>query len=183
MSLLAHVKDPASSEDLRRAIRDVPDFPKQGINFKDITPLLSDCHLLRSATHHLAEPFAGDNITHVAAVESRGFILGSIVALALEAAFVPVRKPGKLPYRTQRMDYALEYGTDALEIHTDACGAGDRVLVVDDVLATGGTANAACSLIERLGAGVVGCSFLIALGFLPGVAALAPRRVNVVLTY
>jgi adenine phosphoribosyltransferase len=177
------VRSPASAADLRRAIRDIPDFPKAGITFKDITPLLSDCHLLRSATHHLGDPFIGDRITHVVAVESRGFILGSIVALALEAAFVPVRKPGKLPYRTERVEYALEYGTDALEIHTDSCGAGDRVLIVDDVLATGGTANAACALIERLGAEVIGCSFLIGLSFLAGVEALSPRRVHVVVTY
>jgi adenine phosphoribosyltransferase len=174
---------PALSEQLAAAIRDVPDFPKPGIVFKDITPLLADPDLLRRAVVGMAEPFAGDQVAYVVGVESRGFILGAPVALELGAGFIPVRKPGKLPYRTSAAEYALEYGTDRLEIHADAHGPEARVLVVDDVLATGGTASATCRLIEGLGGVVVGCSFLIALSFLPGKAALAGRRVEALVTF
>ncbi|MGQ0712422.1 MAG: adenine phosphoribosyltransferase [Gemmatimonadaceae bacterium] len=165
------------------AIRDVPDFPKAGIVFKDITPVLLDAALFREATDALAAPFADDGITHVVAIESRGFILGAPVAQALGAGFVPFRKPGKLPHVVQRVEYALEYGVDALECHRDALGAGERVLVVDDVLATGGTAAAACSLVEALGAGVHGCSFLVELTFLQGRARLGGRRVERLVRY
>lgn len=165
------------------AIRDVPDFPKPGIMFKDITPVLLDASLFRDATDAMAAPFARDGISHVVAIESRGFILGAPVAHALGAAFVPFRKPGKLPHIVERMEYALEYGLDALECHRDALHGGHRVLVVDDVLATGGTAAAACRLVESLGASVQGCSFLVELTFLPGREKLRGRRVERIVGY
>ena len=168
---------------LRRAIRDVPDFPKSGIVFKDITPILLDATLFHHATEAMAAPFAEDVITHVIGIESRGFILGAPVAQHLGAAFVPVRKPGKLPSIVERVQYALEYGTDALEMHRDALGPSDRALIVDDVLATGGTARATCELVERTGARVIGCSFLMVLTFLSGVQALSSRRVESLLEY
>lgn len=168
--------------DLRRTIRDVPDFPKPGIIFKDITPVLLDGPLFRRTTDAMAAAFVGDGITHVVAIESRGFILGAPVAQRLDAGFVPVRKPGKLPSLVERIEYALEYGTDALEMHRDALADGHRVLLVDDVLATGGTASAACGMIERLGGRVVACSFLLVLSFLRGHEKLPGRRVEAVLT-
>jgi adenine phosphoribosyltransferase len=174
---------PVARDALLRAIRDVPDFPKPGVLFKDITPLLADPALFRDATEALAAPFAQEAITHVVAIESRGFILGGPVAQRLGAGFVPVRKPGKLPSRTQRVDYALEYGTDALEMHADALDAAARVLIVDDVLATGGTARATVQLVQSCGAHAVGCAFLIELGFLNGIAALPGQRVHRVIAY
>src|ERR1700743_3736848 len=153
---------------VRRLIRDIPDYPQPGIIFKDITPLLGDARAFAAATDAMAAPFEELGISHVVAIESRGFILGGPVARALRAGFVPVRKPGKLPSQVRREEFELEYGTDALEIHADACGEGARVLIVDDVLATGGTAHATCKLVEALGATVVGFSFLIMLSFLPG---------------
>ena len=171
------------ADQLRLAIRDVPDFPKSGIVFKDITPILLDAALFHRATEAMAAPFAADAITHVIGIESRGFILGAPVAQHLGAAFVPVRKPGKLPSTVERVQYALEYGTDALEMHRDALSADDRALVVDDVLATGGTARATCELVERIGARVVGCSFLMTLSFLPGVQNLSSRRVASLVDY
>ena len=170
-------------QSLAAAIRDVPDFPTPGIIFKDVTPLLANAALFRRATEGLAAPFQGDGITHVVAVEARGFIFGAPVAQHLGAGFVPVRKAGKLPWHTERVEYALEYGSGVLEIHRDACDGPMRVLVVDDVLATGGTAAATCALIERLGAVVVGCSFLIELGFLGGRKQLAGRRLEALLPY
>ena len=168
---------------VRRSIRDIPDFPTSGIVFKDITPLLADAALFREVTDALAQPFLDDGVTHVAGIESRGFILAAPVSQRLETSFVPVRKPGKLPYLRERVEYALEYGTDALEIHRDACGERARVLVVDDVLATGGTAAATCALIEKVGGVVVGCSFLMALSFLPGLNALRGRRVEALIRF
>jgi adenine phosphoribosyltransferase len=168
---------------LRRTIRDIPDFPKPGIVFKDITPLLADALLFSRVTDAMAAPFAGEGITHVVGIESRGFILGAPIAQRLAAGFVPMRKPGKLPSTVERVDYALEYGMDALEVHHDAFGGGHRVLVVDDVLATGGTAKAACDLIELLGAELAGCSFLLALSFLPGERVLEGRRIHTLVTY
>ena len=165
------------------AIRDVPDFPKPGILFKDITPVLLDPALFRDATEALAAPFANHAISHVVAIESRGFILGGPVAQALGAGFVPFRKPGKLPHVVERVEYALEYGVDALECHRDALSGGQRVLVVDDVLATGGTAGAACALVESLGATVQGCSFLVELAFLNGRAKLGGKRVERLVAY
>jgi adenine phosphoribosyltransferase len=169
--------------ELRRTIRDIPDFPKPGIVFKDITPVLLDAGLFRRTACAMAAPFAADGVTHVAGIESRGFILGAPIALELGAAFVPVRKPGKLPALVERVDYALEYGIDALEVHRDALGAGHRVLLVDDVLATGGTAAAACEVLERLGAEVVGCTLLMVLSFLEGQGRLKDRRVSTLITY
>lgn len=170
-------------EALRRTIRDIPDFPKPGILFKDITPVLLDAALFHHTTQAMAAPFTTDGITHVVGIESRGFILGAPIAQHLGAAFVPVRKPGKLPSRVERVEYALEYGLDALEVHYDALGEGSRVLIVDDVLATGGTAAAACQVIERLGATVAGFSFLMILTFLPGLEKLEERRVDRLITY
>lgn len=173
----------AVADAARRAIRDVPDFPKPGIVFKDITPLLADAALFPRVTAALADPFRAIGITHVVAVESRGFIFGAPVAQALGAAFVPVRKPGKLPSRTVREDYALEYGSDAVEMHADALSHADGVLIVDDVLATGGTAAATCRLVERAGGRVAGCSFLLELTFLHGRVPLAGRRIDALLQY
>jgi len=170
------MSDSSLVQRVQRAIRDVPDFPKLGISFKDITPLLADAVLLQDVVRAMQAPFAVSDISHVVAVESRGFLFGVPMALSLGAAFVPVRKPGKLPWRTAREGYALEYGEDAIEIHTDAITRGARVLVVDDVLATGGTAAATCRLVERQGGVVVGVSVLMELGFLRGRDALGERR-------
>jgi adenine phosphoribosyltransferase len=168
---------------LREAIRDVPGFPKPGIVFKDITPVLSDPELLRATVEALAAPFRGEPIGKVLGIESRGFLFGPPVALALRAGFVPARKPGKLPRKTLRESYELEYGTDALEAHADAFAAGERVLVVDDLLATGGTAAAAIRLVERSGAKVAGIAFVVELEFLHGRTRLSERKVHVLLRY
>jgi adenine phosphoribosyltransferase len=173
----------AVAESVRGAVRDVPDFPKRGIVFKDITPVFLDGVLFARTIASLAQPFVGRGITHVVAIESRGFILGAPVALALGASFVPVRKAGKLPRATIRENYALEYGIDALELHADALAGSRSVLVVDDLLATGGTAAAACRLVERSGASVTACVFLIELMFLNGRAALGGRRIETLLAY
>ncbi|HEX9703618.1 MAG TPA: adenine phosphoribosyltransferase [Gemmatimonadales bacterium] len=170
-------------DQLFRAIRDVPDFPKPGIVFKDITPLLLDPAAFRLATGAMARAFRGNRVTKVVAVESRGFLLGAPVALELEAGLVPIRKPGKLPAARGRVEYQLEYGTDALEMHRDAVGPGDDVLVVDDVLATGGTAQAAGRLVREHGATLVGYCFLIELAFLKGRARLDDARVEALLQY
>ena len=171
------------AEQARRLIRDIPDYPKPGIVFKDITPLLGDGGVFAAVTDAMAEPFAALGATHVVAIESRGFIFGGPIARQLFAGFVPVRKPGKLPSQRRREEYALEYGTDVLEIHADAVDQSSRVLIVDDVLATGGTAAATCRLVESLGATVIGLSFLVALSFLPGLARLETRFVHSVVTY
>jgi len=169
---------------VRRLIRDVPDFPKPGILFKDITPLVRDADGLRTAVDLLAAPFAAAGVTAVAGMESRGFIFGVPVAQALGAGFVPIRKPGKLPAAKVREEYALEYGTDALEMHADAVGPRDRVLVVDDLLATGGTAAATVRMIRRLGAEIVGIAFVIELDFLSGRSKLADvQRVHSLLHF
>jgi adenine phosphoribosyltransferase len=173
----------STADRLRALIRDVPDFPKKGILFKDITPLLADGDALRAAIAAMAKPYAKAKVDRVAGIESRGFILGAAVAIELGVGFVPIRKPGKLPSNVTSVEYALEYGTDRLEVHDDACGPKMRVLIVDDVLATGGTASAACQLIERLGAEVVGLSFLMTLEFLKGRDRLAGRRVESLLAY
>ena len=168
---------------VRQLIRDIPDYPKAGILFKDITPLLASPEMFAAATEGMAAPFANAGITHVVAIESRGFILGAPVALRLGAGFIPVRKPGKLPHKTRREEYQLEYGTDALEIHADAFTHSARVLIVDDVLATGGTAAATRRLVEALGVPVVGFSFLITLSFLPGVKKLGGANVARIIEY
>jgi adenine phosphoribosyltransferase len=169
--------------DLRALVRDVPDYPRAGIMFKDITPLLGQPAAFRMACDAMAEAFAGDGVSHVACIESRGFLFGSPIALRLNAGVVPIRKKGKLPYESEFEEYQLEYGTDALEMHVDALPPGARVLVVDDVLATGGTAAAACRLVERLNGLAVGCSFLIRLGFLDGVGKLHGRKLSSLITY
>jgi len=165
-------------DEVRGRLRDVPDFPKPGIVFKDITPLLADAALFERVTDWLVELYRPARPTHVVGIESRGFIFGAPVAHRLGCGFIPARKPGKLPWRTARASYFLEYGQDALEIHQDAFGRGDRVLVVDDLLATGGTASAACELVERLGASVTGVGVVIELSFLNGRKRLAGRRVE-----
>ena len=164
--------------DLERFIRDVPDFPREGIVFKDITPLLADPAALREACNRLADPYAGAGATKVVGVESRGFLFGTPVAERLGAGFVPVRKPGKLPAETVSQSYELEYGTDEIEVHADAIASGEKVLMVDDLLATGGTMAAACGLVERLGGQIVGVAFVIELCFLRGRDKLAGRDVR-----
>jgi adenine phosphoribosyltransferase len=169
--------------DLKQHIRHVPDFPKEGILFYDITTLLRSPGGLKATIDRLSEPYADEGIDAVIGIESRGFILGSAVAERLGAGFIPIRKPGKLPAKSIRESYALEYGTDALEIHEDAVQQGQRILIVDDVLATGGTAAAAAGLVRRLGGELHGLAFLIELGFLSGKAKLPGERVYSVLQY
>lgn len=159
-------------------LRDVKDFPKPGIVFKDITPLLQSPAAMDETVKQIVERFGQDKIDKVAAIESRGFIFGALVAARLGVGFIPVRKPGKLPWRTQSVNYMLEYGSGTLEVHEDAVTKGERVLVVDDLLATGGTARAACELLERLGGRVVGCAFVIELAFLPGRKKLTGQRIE-----
>ena len=159
---------PVTVQSLKTSIRDVPDFPKPGILFKDITPLLQSPDLFQSTVERLAGPFRRKGITHVASIESRGFIFGAPVAYQLNAGFVPIRKKGKLPYKTATHTYELEYGSDTIEIHQDALDPASRVLIIDDVLATGGTARASCQLIEKLKAKVIGLAFVIELEFLHG---------------
>lgn len=170
-------------ERLRAKIRDIPDFPRPGILFKDITPVVQDPEALRLAVSHLRRPFIDRGVTAVAGMEARGFIFGSLVAWELGVSFVPLRKPGKLPYDTRSVSYDLEYGSAALEIHTDALAAGDRVLIVDDLLATGGTAFASCELIESLGAELIACAFMVELDGLGGRERLGGREVHSVLRY
>lgn len=153
---------------LEAYIRNIPDFPEPGIQFKDITPLVKDPAMLKLAVHQLIHPFLGGNITAIAGMEARGFIFGSLAAWELGVGFIPLRKPGKLPYDVASMSYDLEYGTASLEVHIDALEKGDRVLLVDDLIATGGTAAASCELIEKLGAEIVACAFVIELDFLKG---------------
>jgi adenine phosphoribosyltransferase len=172
-----------SLDDLKRAIREVPNFPKPGIGFKDITPVLLDARLFESAVNLMAAPYAEARISRVVSIESRGFIFGAPIALRLGAGLVPIRKPGKLPGATRRVEYGLEYGTDAVEMHHDAVGPSDRVLVVDDVLATGGTAAAAAQLVGGTGGAVVGFSFLIELDSLKGRPRLQGRRIEALLHY
>ncbi|MGD0484014.1 MAG: adenine phosphoribosyltransferase [Gemmatimonadales bacterium] len=171
-------------ESLYRLVRDVPDFPKPGILFKDITPILLDPRAFGEAVDEVVAPFRQAGITKVVSVESRGFLLGAPAALVLNAGLVLVRKPGKLPAATRRAEYQLEYGSDVLEVHVDALGAGDRVLIVDDVLATGGTAVATAQLVEESGAQVVGLSFLIELTDLGGRVRIGRgRTVHAALVY
>jgi adenine phosphoribosyltransferase len=171
------------SVDLRSLIRDIPDFPKPGIDFKDITPLMADAGALADAVARLAEYARPLQVECVVAAEARGFLLGPALALELGAGFALARKPGKLPYETVSAEYLLEYGEETLELHTDAVAAGRRVLVHDDLLATGGTAATLCDLVEQLGGEVVGCGFLIELAFLGGRERLAGRDVHALLTY
>ncbi len=161
-------------------LRDVPDFPKPGIVFKDISPLLANPQALRMAVQLMADLVDGVHIDRLCAMESRGFLFGTPLALQLDVGFTPIRKPGKLPWKTYSVEYDLEYGTDRLEIHADGVHEGERVLVVDDVLATGGTMQAACHLVEQLGGTVVACVVLLELTFLEGRKKLPGRTVHAV---
>jgi adenine phosphoribosyltransferase len=169
--------------DLRALVRDIPDFPKPGIVFKDITPVLASPGGLDGAVGGLAAYARQLDVAFVIGAEARGFLLGPALARELDAGFVLARKPGKLPHETVRAEYLLEYGTDALELHSDAISTGARVLVHDDLLATGGTAKALCELVEQLGGQVVGCAFLIELAFLAGRERLAGYAVHALITY
>jgi len=168
---------------IRRCIRDVPNFPKPGVMFKDITPLLLDAALFRTAVELMTAPFQHLGASRVISIESRGFLLGAPIALALGAGLVPIRKPGKLPAERDRVEYALEYGVDALEMHRDAVGPADRVLIVDDVLATGGTAEGAARLVRGQRATLLGFTFLIELDFLNGRKKLQGELVEALLHY
>lgn len=168
---------PESTVDsLTSLIRDIPDFPKPGILFRDITPLLRDAAAFHRSIELLADPFRDAGVTAVVAAEARGFIFACPLAVELDAGFVPVRKPGKLPHDTHGFDYTLEYGVDRLEMHVDGLGPGDQVLVVDDLLATGGTVEACLRLVKQTGAQVQGCAFLIELAALGGRAKIEPSR-------
>ncbi len=168
---------------LRSKIRDVPDFPKKGVVFKDITPVLSDPHLFKQVIDALADRWRQERVSKVVGIESRGFIFAAPLAYAIGAGFTIVRKPGKLPWRTIREIYALEYGEDALELHVDAVGPGERVIVVDDLLATGGTAEAVGRLVTRQGGELAGYSFVVELGFLHGSRRLGPENVHALVRY
>lgn len=172
-----------STDQLRAAIRDVVDFPKPGIVFKDITPILADGKLFRQSVTLLCESAGGAKIDKVVGIDARGFIFASAVADRLGIGFVPVRKKGKLPWKTRQTAYALEYGESIVELHEDAVKPGESVLLVDDLLATGGTAAAAVKLLDELGANLIGISVLIELGFLQGRSKLAPHPVHSILTY
>ena len=169
--------------DLRDFIRDILDFPKPGILFRDLTPLLANPEALQHAVSALVEPFRDEQVDYVVGTEARGFIFGAPVALALGVGFVPARKPGKLPHDTLEASYALEYGTNLVQMHTDAIPPGSRVLVVDDLIATGGTAGATIDLVRQSKANVIGCSFLIELCFLNGREALGVEPCHTVIQY
>lgn len=173
----------STSLDLKAFIRDVPDFPRPGILFRDITPLLAHPEAFRTAIERLAERFRNESVEAVVAAEARGFIFAAPLALALNAGFVPVRKPGKLPFDTHAFHYELEYGTDTLEIHIDGVRPGQRVLVVDDLLATGGTVEACCKLLAHCGAHIIACAFLIELRSLGGAKRIAPYPVFSLIQY
>ena len=168
---------------VRELIRDIPDFPKPGVSFRDITPLLGNAASFKRAVTELVDRFDGVAVDRVLGMEARGFILAAPVALAVGAGFVPVRKTGKLPWAVVREEYSLEYGTDKLEIHRDAIHPGERILVIDDVLATGGTAAATCRLVEELGGIVVGLGFLLEIGALNGRDRVGDRPIESLATY
>ncbi|MBT8249562.1 MAG: adenine phosphoribosyltransferase [Acidimicrobiia bacterium] len=169
--------------DLASFIRDIPDFPEPGIMFKDITPLLGSPSAFDYALDQMMMPYEGIDVDYVAGIESRGFILAAPLAVRMDAGHVPIRKPGKLPSKVERIEYALEYGTDALEVHVDAVQPGSTVVIADDVMATGGTAAAAVELMNRLGAHVVGLSVLIELSFLEGRSKLSGVEIHSLITY
>ena len=168
---------------ISRTIRDVPDFPKPGILFKDITPVLSDPRLMSGITKHFHRAYSHQKVDVVVGIESRGFIFGAPLAIALGTAFVPVRKPGKLPYSYLSQSYDLEYGSAELQIHTDAIRPGQRVLIIDDLLATGGTAAATRSLVEELQGEVMGCAFVVNLTFLNGSSKLPGIHIESIVSY
>ena len=170
-------------DDVKKLIRDVPDFPKPGIVFKDITPVLKNAAAMHLVLDVMEREARAWKANLVAGPESRGFIFGAPLAARLGVGFVPIRKPKKLPWKTKSASYELEYGTDRVEIHLDAAGKGDRVVIVDDLLATGGTMGACCELVEGLGATVAGCLFMIELGFLSGRAKLPGRAIHSLLNY
>jgi len=172
-----------NSDDLRKLIRSIPDFPQPGIMFRDITPLLADSEAFGECIRLMADPYREQSIKAILAAEARGFIFAAPLALELQASFIPVRKPGKLPFETHSFHYELEYGSDSLEMHTDAVGSGDRVLLVDDLLATGGTVEACIQMAEKAGAEVVGCAFLIELSFLNARKRLGAHRVHSLIQY
>jgi len=173
----------ADTSSLRELVRDIPDWPRPGIMFRDITPLLADPLAFALTVDALAAPFADEQIDKVIGIEARGFVFAAPIAYRRGAGFIPVRKVGKLPWEIEREEYVLEYGTDLLEIHRDAVQPGERVLIVDDVIATGGTAAATARLVERLGGVVVGFTFLLELAALGGRSQLVDHRVQVILTY
>jgi adenine phosphoribosyltransferase len=183
MAAALHGGHPSLDAQLRASIRDIPDFPKPGVTFKDITPLLNDPVVFSVTIDALVDAFVGARVDRVLGVEARGFIFGAPVAYRLGAGFVPVRKAGKLPWEIEREEYVLEYGTDLLEIHRDAVHPGERVVIIDDVLATGGTAAATARLVERIGGEVIGLGFLIDLAFLGGRSQLEDFDVVSLLTY
>jgi adenine phosphoribosyltransferase len=168
---------------LKAKIRDIPDFPEPGIIFRDITPLVADPATMQLTVYQLLQPFLGETINAVAGMEARGFIFGSLAAWELSVGFIPLRKPGKLPYDVQSASYDLEYGSAALEMHTDAVNPGDRILLIDDLIATGGTAEASCKLVEKLGGEIAGCAFVIELDALNGREKLSKYRVHSLLHY
>ncbi len=170
-------------ERLAAHIRNIPDFPQPGIQFKDITPLVKNPAMLRLAVHELITPFKNERLTAVAGMEARGFIFGSLAAMELEVGFIPLRKPGKLPYEVESVSYDLEYGSAELEVHVDALDSGDRVLLIDDLIATGGTAAASCELIEKLGAEIAGCAFVVELDFLKGREKLSDYHIHSLIHY
>ncbi|MGH8056227.1 MAG: adenine phosphoribosyltransferase [Candidatus Entotheonellia bacterium] len=174
---------PGSIEELKLKIRDIPDFPRQGIVFKDITPLLNDPRTFKQAIDAMAHPFIGRHIDRVVSIEARGFIVGAALAYILNAGLIPLRKPGKLPFLTHRMAYTLEYGSAELEIHRDAIKPGQRVIIVDDLLATGGTMRAAIDLVKTLEADIVGVAFLVELSFLQGRQQLQGHEICSLITY
>jgi len=176
-------RDPVTAVDLKAFIRDIPDFPKKGILFRDITPLLGAPPAMQEVERRFVEAWKSQKVDAVAGVESRGFIFGTLVARGLQIPFIPIRKQGKLPWTRLSESYALEYGEGVLEAHEDAARAGDRVVIVDDLLATGGTAAASARLIERLGAHVVGFGFVVELGFLEGRKRLGNTPVESLLIY
>lgn len=169
--------------DLTRFIRDIPDFPKPGILFKDITPLLAEPRAFQSAVNQLAEHYPVEKVDVVAAAEARGFLFAAPLALQLQKPLVPLRKPGKLPHKTHSLRYELEYGSAELHVHIDAVAPQARVLLIDDLLATGGTMEASCQLIQKAGGQVIGCAFLVELAFLGGRARLHPHEVFSLITY
>jgi adenine phosphoribosyltransferase len=171
------------SIDLKSYIRDIPDFPKPGIMFRDITPLLASAGAFRDAIEQFAKKYRGERIDVIVAAEARGFIFAAPLAVALGAGFVPIRKPGKLPFDTHSFHYELEYGSDTLEMHVDGLQPGQRVLVIDDLLATGGTVRACAQLVERCGGTIVGCAFAIELAALDGRKTVAPYDVFSLVTY
>lgn len=170
-------------QEIEKYIREIEDFPKRGVHFKDITPLLENPEASRLCLEKLLEMLGPEKIDKVVGIESRGFFFGTLLARELNAGFVPIRKPGKLPYKTITEPYMLEYGLDSLEMHEDAIKKGERVLLHDDVLATGGTARAACKMIENLGGEIVQCNFLIELKFLNGIQKLKKQNVQSLLKY